>query len=42
MRVVPITEACADLTAVLDSATEDLEEVVITLTGHEPAVVISS
>ncbi|MEU7142331.1 type II toxin-antitoxin system prevent-host-death family antitoxin [Nocardia sp. NPDC046473] len=41
MRVVPITEAYADLTAVLDSAAEDLEEVVITRTGHEPAVVIA-
>lgn len=36
-----ISEARANLAAVLDSATEDLEEVVITRAGHEAAVVIS-
>ncbi|KIA64762.1 type II toxin-antitoxin system prevent-host-death family antitoxin [Nocardia vulneris] len=41
MRPISITEARANLAAVLDSATEDLEEVVITRAGHEPAVVIS-
>ncbi|MGQ4598618.1 type II toxin-antitoxin system prevent-host-death family antitoxin [Nocardia sp. R6R-6] len=35
------TEARANLASVLDSATEDLEEVVITRAGHEPAVVIA-
>ncbi|MFI6045864.1 type II toxin-antitoxin system Phd/YefM family antitoxin [Nocardia sp. NPDC051321] len=41
MRFISIADACADLVAVLDSAIEDLEEVVITRIGHEPAVVIS-
>lgn len=41
MRPISITEARANLAAVLDSATEDFEEVVITRAGHEPAVVIS-
>jgi antitoxin YefM len=36
-----ISEARANLAAVLDTATEDLEEVIITRAGHEPAVVIS-
>ncbi|WP_267468335.1 type II toxin-antitoxin system prevent-host-death family antitoxin [Nocardia higoensis] len=36
-----ITEARANLAAVLDRVTDDLEEVVITRAGHEPAVVIS-
>lgn len=41
VRFIPIAEACVDLAAVLDSVTEDLEEVVITRAGHEPAVMIS-
>ncbi|WP_425577680.1 type II toxin-antitoxin system Phd/YefM family antitoxin [Nocardia callitridis] len=36
-----ISEARANLASVLDSATEDLEEVVITRAGHAPAVVIA-
>lgn len=35
------TEARANLASVLDSAVDDLEEVVITRAGHEPAVVVS-
>ncbi len=41
MRQIGITEASANLVAVLDSATEDLQEVVITRAGREPAVVVS-
>ncbi|MEV4239514.1 MULTISPECIES: type II toxin-antitoxin system prevent-host-death family antitoxin [unclassified Nocardia] len=41
MRPISITEARANLASVLDSATEDLEEVVITRAGRESAVVIS-
>ncbi len=35
------TEARAKLADVLDTATEDMEEVVITRAGHAPAVVIA-
>ncbi|WP_433598434.1 type II toxin-antitoxin system Phd/YefM family antitoxin [Nocardia sp. CA-135953] len=35
------TEARAKLAEVLDTATEDMEEVVITRAGHAPAVVIA-
>ncbi|MET9026257.1 type II toxin-antitoxin system Phd/YefM family antitoxin [Nocardia sp. NPDC004168] len=35
------TEARANPASVLDSATEDLEEVVITRAGREPAVVVA-
>ncbi|MBF6355831.1 type II toxin-antitoxin system prevent-host-death family antitoxin [Nocardia higoensis] len=41
MQPMSITEARANLAAVLDRVTDDLEEVVITRAGHEPAVVIS-
>ena len=41
MRPISITEALADLAAVLDAVTEDLEEVVITRAGRESAVVVS-
>ncbi|MGW4714587.1 type II toxin-antitoxin system Phd/YefM family antitoxin [Nocardia sp. NPDC004260] len=34
-------EARANLVSVLDSATEDLKEVVITRTGREPVVVVA-
>ncbi|MBF6214491.1 type II toxin-antitoxin system prevent-host-death family antitoxin [Nocardia puris] len=40
-RPISITEARANLAAVLDSVTDDLEEVVITRAGRESAVVIS-
>jgi antitoxin YefM len=35
------TEARANFASVLDEAVDDLEEVVITRAGHEPAVVVS-
>lgn len=41
MKPLNYTEARANLASVLDSATEDLEEVVITRAGHEPAVVVA-
>ncbi|MFR9771820.1 type II toxin-antitoxin system Phd/YefM family antitoxin [Nocardia sp. SC052] len=41
MKPMNYTEARANLASVLDSATEDLEEVVITRAGHEPAVVVA-
>ncbi|MFD7842740.1 type II toxin-antitoxin system Phd/YefM family antitoxin [Nocardia sp. NPDC059764] len=41
MKPMTYTEARANLASVLDTATEDLEEVVITRAGHEPAVVVS-
>ncbi|MFI5535309.1 type II toxin-antitoxin system Phd/YefM family antitoxin [Nocardia sp. NPDC051900] len=41
MKSMNYTEARADLASVLDSATEDLEEVVITRARREPAVVVA-
>jgi antitoxin YefM len=41
MHPINITEARANLAKVLDTVTDDLEEVVITRAGHEPAVVVS-
>ncbi|GAB2637534.1 type II toxin-antitoxin system Phd/YefM family antitoxin [Nocardia goodfellowii] len=41
MKPMTYTDARANLASVLDAATEDLEEVVITRAGHEPAVVVS-
>jgi antitoxin YefM len=41
MRPMTYTEARAKLADVLDTATEDMEEVVITRAGHAPAVVIA-
>ncbi|WP_278261327.1 type II toxin-antitoxin system prevent-host-death family antitoxin [Nocardia sp. AG03] len=41
MRQISYTEARATLAKVLDTATDDLEEVVVTRAGHEPAVVVS-
>jgi len=41
MKQLSYTEARATLANVLDAATDDLEEVVITRGGHEPAVVVS-
>ncbi|MFD6355749.1 type II toxin-antitoxin system Phd/YefM family antitoxin [Nocardia tengchongensis] len=41
MKPMNYTEARANLASVLDSATEDLEEVVITRAGHSPAVVVA-
>ncbi|MEV0297768.1 type II toxin-antitoxin system prevent-host-death family antitoxin [Nocardia sp. NPDC050710] len=41
MKPMNYTEARANLASVLDSATEDLEEVVVTRAGHEPAVVVA-
>ncbi len=41
MKPMTYTEARANFASVLDSATEDLEEVVITRAGHEPAVVVA-
>ncbi|MFC8530776.1 type II toxin-antitoxin system Phd/YefM family antitoxin [Nocardia sp. NPDC057227] len=41
MKPVSITEARANLASVLSSATDDLDEVVITRAGHEPAVVVA-
>jgi antitoxin YefM len=41
MRQLSYTEARATFADVLDSATEDLEEVVVTRAGHESAIVVS-
>ncbi|MFR9771817.1 type II toxin-antitoxin system Phd/YefM family antitoxin [Nocardia sp. SC052] len=41
MKAMNYTEARANLASVLDSAAEDLEEVVITRTGREPVVVVA-
>ncbi|MGI5221875.1 type II toxin-antitoxin system Phd/YefM family antitoxin [Nocardia sp. CA-290969] len=41
MRQISYTEARATLAKVLDTATDDLEEIVVTRAGHEPAVVVS-
>ncbi|WP_282779338.1 MULTISPECIES: type II toxin-antitoxin system prevent-host-death family antitoxin [unclassified Nocardia] len=41
MKPMNYTEARANLASVLSSATEDLEEVVITRSGHQPAVVVA-
>ncbi|MEV0343840.1 type II toxin-antitoxin system prevent-host-death family antitoxin [Nocardia sp. NPDC050713] len=41
MKPMSYTEARANFASVLDSATEDLEEVVVTRAGHEPAVVVA-
>jgi antitoxin YefM len=41
MKPMSYTEARANFASVLDTATEDLEEVVITRAGHEPAVVVA-
>ncbi|QIS18990.1 type II toxin-antitoxin system Phd/YefM family antitoxin [Nocardia terpenica] len=41
MKPMTYTDARANLASVLESATDDLEEVVITRAGHEPAVVVS-
>jgi len=41
MRQISYTEARATLASVLDAATDDLEEVVVTRAGHEAAVVVS-
>lgn len=40
MKQVTYAEARATLADVLDAATDDLEEVVVTRVGHEPAVVV--
>ncbi|MEV6770805.1 type II toxin-antitoxin system prevent-host-death family antitoxin [Nocardia sp. NPDC051030] len=41
MRPMSVSEFRSNLARALDMVTDDLEEVVITRTGHEPAVVIS-
>lgn len=41
MQQISYTEARATLAKVLDTATDDLEEVIVTRAGHEPAVVVS-
>lgn len=41
MKTMTYTESRANYAQVLDSAVEDLEEVVITRTGREPAVILS-
>lgn len=41
MRTMTYTESRANYAQVLDSAVEDLEEVVITRAGREPAVILS-
>lgn len=41
MMSVTYTDARANLAAVLDAAVDDLEEVIITRAGHEPAVLVS-
>ncbi|MFI5714286.1 type II toxin-antitoxin system Phd/YefM family antitoxin [Nocardia sp. NPDC051750] len=41
MRQISYTEARATLAKVLDTATDDLEEIVVTRAGHEPAIVVS-
>jgi antitoxin YefM len=41
MQSVTYTDARANFAAVLDAAVEDLEEVIITRAGHEPAVLLS-
>ncbi|WHS50845.1 type II toxin-antitoxin system prevent-host-death family antitoxin [Rothia sp. SD9660Na] len=41
MKTMTYTESRANYAQVLDIAVEDLEEVVITRTGREPAVILS-
>lgn len=41
MRTMSYTESRARYAEVLDSVTEDREEVVITRAGHEPVVIVS-
>lgn len=41
MKTMTYTESRANYAQVLDSAVEDLEEVVITRAGREPAVILS-
>ncbi|MBO0853761.1 MAG: type II toxin-antitoxin system prevent-host-death family antitoxin [Nocardia sp.] len=41
MRQISYTEARATLAKVLEAVTDDLEEVVVTRGGHEPAIVVS-
>lgn len=41
MKTMTYTESRANYAQVLDIAVEDLEEVVITRAGHEPAVILS-
>lgn len=41
MVSVTYTDARANFVAMLDAAVDDLEEVIITRAGHEPAVLVS-
>lgn len=41
MRTIGYSQARANFAAVLDSVIDDAEEVVITRSGHEPAVIVS-
>lgn len=41
MVSVTYTDARANFAAMLDAAVDDLEEVIITRAGHEPAVLVS-
>lgn len=41
MKIVSYTEARQNLARLLDSITEDAEEVVVTRSGHEPVVIVS-
>lgn len=41
MKIVNYTEARQSLARLLDSITEDAEEVVVTRSGHEPVVIVS-
>lgn len=41
MRTMSYTESRARYAEVLDSVTDDREEVVITRSGHEPVVIVS-
>lgn len=41
MRTLSYSESRANYAKVLDSVTRDREEVIITRSGHEPAVIVS-
>lgn len=41
MRTIGYSYARANFAAILDSVVDDAEEVVVTRSGHEPAVIVS-
>jgi antitoxin YefM len=41
VKSVSYTEARANFAGILDAAVDDLEEIIITRAGHEPAVLVS-